>query len=115
MKEVDQISGEEYVKTGKLNLVDLAGSETIGKSGAENRRTRETGKINQSLLTLGRAINALAELSNHVPYRESKLTRLLQDSLGGIQRLVLLPRYLQQRFLWMRLPVHWSMLTGPKV
>ncbi|ODQ77727.1 hypothetical protein BABINDRAFT_163431 [Babjeviella inositovora NRRL Y-12698] len=82
MKTTDP-SGEELVKVGKLNLVDLAGSENINRSGAENKRAREAGMINQSLLTLGRVINALVEQSPHVPYRESKLTRLLQDSLGG--------------------------------
>ncbi|CAK5277692.1 unnamed protein product [Mycena citricolor] len=75
--------GEDLLRTGKLNLVDLAGSENIGRSGAENKRAREAGMINQSLLTLGRVINALVDRSSHVPYRESKLTRLLQDSLGG--------------------------------
>lgn len=71
------------LKMGKFNLVDLAGSENIGRSGAENKRAREAGMINQSLLTLGRVINALVDKASHVPYRESKLTRLLQDSLGG--------------------------------
>lgn len=75
--------GEELVKVGKLNLVDLAGSENIGRSGAKNQRAVEAGMINQSLLTLGRVINSLVERAAHVPYRESKLTRLLQDSLGG--------------------------------
>ncbi|KAJ3349447.1 kinesin motor protein cin8 [Allomyces javanicus] len=75
--------GVEVMKVGKLNLVDLAGSENIGRSGAENRQAREAGAINQSLLTLGRVINALVEKQGHVPYRESKLTRLLKDSLGG--------------------------------
>jgi kinesin family member 11 len=75
--------GEDMLRVGKLNLVDLAGSESIGRSGAKNDRAREAGMINQSLLTLGRVINALVERSQHVPYRESKLTRLLQDSLGG--------------------------------
>ncbi|CAE6480827.1 unnamed protein product [Rhizoctonia solani] len=75
--------GNDLIKTGKLNLVDLAGSENIGRSGAENKRAREAGMINQSLLTLNRVITALVERSPHVPYRESKLTRLLQDSLGG--------------------------------
>ena len=79
----DPISGEEYVKIGKLNLVDLAGSENITRSGAENKRAQEAGLINKSLLTLGRVINALVDHSQHIPYRESKLTRLLQDSLGG--------------------------------
>ncbi|KIK96808.1 hypothetical protein PAXRUDRAFT_825572 [Paxillus rubicundulus Ve08.2h10] len=77
------IMGDDLLKVGKLNLVDLAGSENIGRSGAENKRAREAGIINQSLLTLGRVINALVDRSSHVPYRESKLTRLLQDSLGG--------------------------------
>ncbi|GCB21113.1 kinesin-like protein bimC [Aspergillus awamori] len=76
-------SGEEYISPGKLNLVDLAGSENIQRSGAENKRATEAGLINKSLLTLGRVINALVDKSAHIPYRESKLTRLLQDSLGG--------------------------------
>lgn len=75
--------GEEMIKCGKLNLVDLAGSENISRSGAREGRAREAGEINKSLLTLGRTINALVEHSGHVPYRDSKLTRLLRDSLGG--------------------------------
>ncbi|KTF81648.1 hypothetical protein cypCar_00036058 [Cyprinus carpio] len=82
MKEIT-LDGEELVKIGKLNLVDLAGSENIGRSGAVDKRAREAGNINQSLLTLGRVIKALVERGPHVPYRESKLTRILQDSLGG--------------------------------
>lgn len=76
-------TGEDYICSGKLNLVDLAGSENIQRSGAENKRAVEAGLINKSLLTLGRVINALVDKSPHIPYRESKLTRLLQDSLGG--------------------------------
>ncbi|CAK7219002.1 Kinesin-related motor protein [Sporothrix curviconia] len=76
-------TGEDFFNTGKLNLVDLAGSENIQRSGAENKRAAEAGLINKSLLTLGRVINALVDRTAHVPYRESKLTRLLQDSLGG--------------------------------
>ncbi|KAJ3350299.1 kinesin motor protein cin8 [Entophlyctis luteolus] len=75
--------GEDLLKVGKLNLVDLAGSENVGRSGAEKGRAKEAGMINQSLLTLGRVINSLVEKGLHIPYRESKLTRLLQDSLGG--------------------------------
>ncbi|KAK9541282.1 hypothetical protein VZT92_001339 [Zoarces viviparus] len=82
MKEITT-DGEELVKIGKLNLVDLAGSENIGRSGAVDKRAREAGNINQSLLTLGRVITALVEKRPHIPYRESKLTRILQDSLGG--------------------------------
>ncbi|RGP76228.1 kinesin family member 11 [Fusarium longipes] len=74
---------DALVSAGKLNLVDLAGSENIQRSGAENKRAAEAGLINKSLLTLGRVINALVDKSSHIPYRESKLTRLLQDSLGG--------------------------------
>ncbi|KAL7647789.1 UNVERIFIED_CONTAM: hypothetical protein RMT77_001398 [Armadillidium vulgare] len=77
------LDGDELMKTGKLHLVDLAGSENIGRSGAVDKRAREAGNINQSLLTLGRVITSLVEKAPHVPYRESKLTRLLQDALGG--------------------------------
>ncbi|XP_065343491.1 kinesin-like protein Klp61F isoform X2 [Cloeon dipterum] len=76
-------AGEDLIRTGKINLVDLAGSENISRSGATNQRAKEAGNINQSLLTLGRVITSLVEKTPHVPYRESKLTRLLQDSLGG--------------------------------
>lgn len=76
----------EMMRVSKMNLVDLAGSENIHKSGAVNQRAKEAGSINQSLLTLGRVINCLSDKSGpvaHIPFRESKLTRLLQDSLGG--------------------------------
>jgi hypothetical protein len=75
--------GEDVVKCGKLNLVDLAGSENVSKSGAKDSRAREAGEINKSLLTLGRVITALVDRSGHIPYRDSKLTRLLRDALGG--------------------------------
>lgn len=77
------LGDEEVIKCGKLNLVDLAGSENIIRSGVREGRAREAGEINKSLLTLGRVINALVEHSAHIPYRDSKLTRLLRDSLGG--------------------------------
>lgn len=83
VKKANQQGVEDFVSAGKLNLVDLAGSENIQRSGAENKRAAEAGLINKSLLTLGRVINALVDSSSHIPYRESKLTRLLQDSLGG--------------------------------
>jgi kinesin family protein 11 len=75
--------GEDLIKRGTLNLVDLAGSENIGRSGAKDERKKEAGMINQSLLTLGRVITSLTDHQAHVPYRESKLTRILQESLGG--------------------------------
>ncbi len=79
--------GEDLIKLGKLNLVDLAGSENVGKSGVAERgataRSREAGEINKSLLTLGRVVTALVDKLAHVPYRDSKLTRLLRDALGG--------------------------------
>ena len=79
--------GEDLIKIGKLNLVDLAGSENVGKSGVAERgataRSREAGEINKSLLTLGRVVTALVDKLAHVPYRDSKLTRLLRDALGG--------------------------------
>ncbi|CAA3002993.1 kinesin KIN-5B [Olea europaea subsp. europaea] len=77
------VGDEDLIKCGKLNLVDLAGSENISRSGARELRAREAGEINKSLLTLGRVINTLVEHSLHIPYRDSKLTRLLRDSLGG--------------------------------
>ena len=83
VKKTNEHGIEDLVSAGKLNLVDLAGSENIQRSGAENKRAAEAGLINKSLLTLGRVINALVDRSPHIPYRESKLTRLLQDSLGG--------------------------------
>lgn len=67
-KETSTI-GDDLLKVGKMNLVDLAGSENIGRSGAENKRAKEAGMINQSLLTLGRVINSLVDKSSHVPYR----------------------------------------------
>lgn len=76
-------TGYELVSASKLNLVDLAGLENIQRSGAENKRVVEAGLINKFLLTLGRVINALVEKSSYIPYRESKLIRLLQDLLGG--------------------------------
>ncbi|XP_065496942.1 kinesin-like protein KIFC3 isoform X2 [Caloenas nicobarica] len=69
--------------TGKLNLVDLAGSERVGRSGAEGSRLREAQHINRSLSALGDVIYALRSRQGHVPFRNSKLTYLLQDSLSG--------------------------------
>ncbi|XP_077971105.1 osmotic avoidance abnormal protein 3-like isoform X4 [Styela clava] len=78
------IDGGDHIRAGKLNLVDLAGSERQSKTGATGERLREATKINLSLSALGNVISALVDgKSKHIPYRDSKLTRLLQDSLGG--------------------------------
>ncbi|XP_071002543.1 kinesin heavy chain-like [Oncorhynchus clarkii lewisi] len=70
--------------SGKLYLVDLAGSEKVSKTGAEGAVLDEAKNINKSLSALGNVISALAEgTKTHVPYRDSKMTRILQDSLGG--------------------------------
>lgn len=75
---------EPKIKAGKLNLVDLAGSERQSKTQATGQRLEEAKKINLSLSALGNVISALvAGGKKHIPYRDSKLTRLLQDSLGG--------------------------------
>uniref|UniRef100_A0A8C6UB62 Kinesin-like protein n=1 Tax=Neogobius melanostomus TaxID=47308 RepID=A0A8C6UB62_9GOBI len=73
----------EQQLTGKLYLVDLAGSEKVGKTGAEGTVLDEAKMINKSLSALGNVISALADGSGYVPYRDSKMTRILQDSLGG--------------------------------
>lgn len=71
-------------KAGVLFLVDLAGSEKVGKTGASGQTLEEAKKINKSLSALGMVINSLTDgKSTHVPYRDSKLTRILQESLGG--------------------------------
>lgn len=78
-------SSDQNFLVSKMHLVDLAGSENIGKSGATNQRAKEAGSINQSLHALNRVIISLTTSTphNHIPYRDSKLTRILQDSLGG--------------------------------
>lgn len=81
----------EQVVSAKLNLVDLAGSERANKTGATGATLKEGANINKSLLVLGNVITALSEGSKrHIPYRDSNLTRLLQESLGGNARTVML-------------------------
>ncbi|XP_042621954.1 kinesin-like protein KIF21B isoform X7 [Cyprinus carpio] len=88
------ISQPEYeTLTAKFHFVDLAGSERLKRTGATGERAREGISINCGLLALGNVISALGDQSKkagHVPYRDSKLTRLLQDSLGGNSRTVMI-------------------------
>lgn len=72
--------------SGKLYLVDLAGSEKVSKTGAEGAVLEEAKNINKSLSALANVISALADAKPYVPYRDSKLTRILQESLGGNAR-----------------------------
>jgi len=78
-------TAKAQIKVGKLNLVDLAGSERIRVTGATGKQLEESKKINKSLSALGNVIYALTDnkVKAHIPYRDSKLTRLLEDSLGG--------------------------------
>ncbi|KAM4119268.1 hypothetical protein ACJW30_03G046500 [Castanea mollissima] len=88
-----ELTEDKRMKTGKLVLVDLAGSEKVEKTGAEGRALEEAKMINKSLSSLGNVINALtcgSGRANHIPYRDSKLTRILQDALGGNSRTALL-------------------------
>ena len=89
-KTVTELEGgvtRQQLLKSKLNLVDLAGSERASKTGASGATLKEGSNINMSLMALGNVINALAEgtkgKKRHIPYRDSQLTRLLQESLGG--------------------------------
>lgn len=85
LTQINQLDGS--TKRSKLFLVDLAGSEKVGKTGASGQTLEEAKKINSSLSSLGNVINALTDLkSTYIPYRDSKLTRILQESLGGNSR-----------------------------
>ncbi|KAJ2156488.1 hypothetical protein GGF46_005156 [Coemansia sp. RSA 552] len=89
IEQKDTMTGK--TKMGRLFLVDLAGSEKVGKTGATGQTLEEAKKINKSLSALGMVINALTDgKSTHIPYRDSKLTRILQESLGGNSRTTLI-------------------------
>ena len=77
------------IRSGKLNLVDLAGSERVSKTNASGQTFEEGKKINLSLTALGSVIDALSSNRKHIPYKDSKLTRLLADSLGGNTKTVM--------------------------
>ena len=77
------LDGKVVKKCSKIHLIDLAGSERADSTGATGARLKEGSSINQSLSSLGNVINALSTHSAHIPYRDSKLTYLLSDSLGG--------------------------------
>lgn len=81
---------DEVTYRGKLNFVDLAGSERLNKTKATGSRAQEGISINKSLSTLSKVIEALVTRQLHIPYRESSLTRLLKDSLGGNARTVMI-------------------------
>jgi len=83
MLEVSQKLPNDSEKKGILNLIDLAGSEKVTSSGVTGNKLEEAKKINFSLSALGNVIHALITKTDHIPYRDSKLTRLLQESLGG--------------------------------
>lgn len=86
-----EASEAEQITKGKLNLVDLAGSERQSKTHAVGERLQEAKSINQSLSCLGNVISALVDgKSQHIPYRNSKLTRILQDSLGGNTKTIMI-------------------------
>ena len=84
VETLTKIDGQDHVRSARLNLVDLAGSERVAKTGAEGQGFTEGVNINYELMILGNCIAALTSRGNtHVPYRDSKLTMLLRDSLGG--------------------------------
>lgn len=85
-----------FKKYGKISFVDLAGSERLKESQSEGIMAKETGQINKSLFTLGKVISMLSSKDSHkmngkyIPFRDSKLTMLLQDSLGGTSKALMI-------------------------
>ena len=109
-------SSDQNGMKAKLTLVDLAGSERMKRTGAEGKRMKEGININKGLFVLGQVVSALSEMGqrsnssggsgSHIPYRDSKLTRLLQDSLGGKLLWLVLMLPLLQTFLSQNHPFH---------
>lgn len=91
IETLTQIEGGQHVRSARLNLVDLAGSERVAKTGAEGQGFKEGVSINFALMILGNCISALTTPGHpHVPYRDSALTKLLRDSLGGNARTLMI-------------------------
>ena len=85
--------GESYKKYGKISFVDLAGSERLKETNSKGGMLKETGNINKSLFVLGKVISSLTDKKNtnqHIPYRDSKLTMLLMDSIGGTAKTLMI-------------------------
>lgn len=80
---VERMEESGQVKRGRLHLIDLAGSERLNRSGAEGSRATETKAINKSLSAIGRVLASLGSNQSHVSFRDSAITRLLEDSLTG--------------------------------
>lgn len=93
-KQIQKIGDKKTEKISMINLVDLAGSERQDKTGATGQRLKQAVGINQSLTTLGQVISALAEKSEgkntFVPYRDSVLTRILENALGGNSQTIMI-------------------------
>ena len=89
------MTGDQHIRKGKLNLVDLAGSERQSKTKAAGDRLKEATNINLSLSALGNVISALVDgKSKHIPYRDSKLTRLLQVNYCYIVSIYVITSYI---------------------
>ena len=88
-----QSGGESYKKYGKISFVDLAGSERLKETHSKGGMVKETGNINKSLFVLGKVISSLTDkksTNQHIPYRDSKLTMLLMDSIGGTAKTLMI-------------------------